>query len=59
MYEIRGVVPEFGFCKGFVVILRKGCSVIGELESQILDPYVICYGICKKWGLRDFLKSGI
>ena len=52
-------MPDFWVCKGFVVVIREGCEGFGELESQILDRYVICYGICKKWGLRDFLKSGI
>ena len=33
------VQPILWVCKGFVVVLSKGCGVIGEYESLNLERY--------------------
>ena len=33
----RGVGPLFGVCKGFVVVIRRGCGVIRGPRSIVFD----------------------
>ena len=60
--KIEEWVPLFGFCKGFVVVVRKGCGKIGgarfrvfTLESRLL--WYLVGSVCFEGFLKSEIKS--
>ena len=58
MGKIKGVIHLLRFCKGFVVVVRRGCCKIGEYKLMIYD-----HGAQLRWymynsrSLGDFCES--
>ena len=61
MIRLRDVLPLFGFYKGFVVIVGKGCAVISHRDHQSLILSANCGSICKRVRVLSdfFFGSGV
>ena len=58
MQEINEFGTTFSVCGPFLVVVRKGCGVIGESRLIICDiEYEFPWYLDKSWGWCVFCKS--